>query len=80
MGSQRRIGARPVKTTQTPRYLQVAFSVGVHSMADGPLHWISKRQSITTRSSTESEIYATEKYFKILHNIVNILEEMDLRE
>ena len=32
----------------------------------GPLHWISKRQSITARSSAESEIYATDECCKAL--------------
>ena len=47
---------------------------------NGPLHWISKRQSIISRSSTYSEIYTTDKYVNILHHIANILEEMDLKE
>ena len=47
---------------------------------DVSLHWISKRQSITARSSTESDIYETDECVKILHLISNILEEMDLKE
>ena len=39
-----------------------------------------KRQSITARRSTDSEIYATNECVKILYHISNILEEMDLKE
>ena len=41
---------------------------------NGPLHWISKRQYITTQRSNEAEIYATDEFVKILHHITNILE------
>ena len=47
---------------------------------NAPLHWISKRQSITARIPTKSEIYATDEWVKILHHIANILEEIDMRE
>ena len=45
-----------------------------------PLHWISKSQSITSQSSTDSVIYATDECVKILNHITNILEEMDFKE
>jgi hypothetical protein len=32
----------------------------------GPLHWISKRQSVTACSSAEAEIYATDECVKFL--------------
>jgi hypothetical protein len=32
----------------------------------GPLHWLSKRQSVTAGSSAEAEIYATDEYVKFL--------------
>lgn len=32
----------------------------------GPIHWQSKRQSITARSSAEAEIYATDEYVREL--------------
>jgi hypothetical protein len=30
----------------------------------GPLHWLSKRQTVTARSSAEAEIYATNECVK----------------
>jgi hypothetical protein len=32
----------------------------------GPLHWLSKRQSVTAGSSVEAEIYATDECVKFL--------------
>ena len=42
----------------------------------GPLHWQSKRQSITALSSAESEIYATCEYTKELLYIKQILNDL----
>ena len=44
----------------------------------GPLHWISKRQSITARSSTEAEIYATDECVKSLQHISHIFQDLHL--
>ena len=44
----------------------------------GPVHWSSKRQSITARSSAEAEIYATDACVKCLQHIANILNDMGL--
>jgi hypothetical protein len=44
----------------------------------GPLHWVSKRQSITARSSTESEIYATDECTKCLLHLAQIVQGFDL--
>jgi deoxyuridine 5'-triphosphate nucleotidohydrolase len=44
----------------------------------GPLHWVSKRQSITARSSTEAEIYAIDECTKCLQHISNILTDLNL--
>ena len=45
----------------------------------GPLHWLSKRQSITARSSTEAEIYATDECVKQLQHISFLLEDINLQ-
>ena len=42
----------------------------------GPLHWSSKRQAFTARSSAETEIYAAEECTKSLQHITHILEEL----
>jgi len=44
----------------------------------GPLHWVSKRQSITARSSAEAEIYAIDECTKSLQHISNILSDLNL--
>jgi hypothetical protein len=38
----------------------------------GPLHWMSKRQTITAGSSAEAEIYATNECVKFLLELVQI--------
>eukprot|EP00957_Ditylum_brightwellii_P079783 6067724-Ditylum_brightwellii.AAC.1 len=45
---------------------------------NGPLHWVSKHQSITTRSSAEAEMYAMDECIKALLHINNILEDLGL--
>ena len=44
----------------------------------GPVHWISKRQAITARSSAEAEIYATDECVKFLQYITNIIKDLGL--
>ena len=46
----------------------------------GPLHWVSKRQSITARSSAEAEIYATDECTKALLHFHYLLEGLELSE
>jgi len=45
----------------------------------GPLHWLSKRQTITAGSSAEAEIYATDECIKFLLELVQLLEFLDLK-
>jgi len=40
----------------------------------GPLHWLSKRQSVTAGSSAEAEIYATDKCVKFLIELSQIMD------
>jgi len=44
----------------------------------GPLHWQSKRQTITARSSAEAEIYATDECVKQLLYVRNIIKDLGL--
>ena len=46
----------------------------------GPIHWISKRQTITARSSAEAEIYAVNECTKFLLYMQQIIEGLDLQE
>lgn len=44
----------------------------------GPVHWVSKRQTITARSSAEAEIYATDECVKQLIQLSYILAGLTL--
>jgi len=46
----------------------------------GPLHWQSKRQTITARSSAEAEIYATDECVKQLLYVRNIIKDLGLEQ
>jgi len=46
----------------------------------GPLHWLSKRQTVTAGSSTEVEIYATDECVKFLLELVQLLEILDVKQ
>ena len=45
----------------------------------GPVHWSSKRQTITARSSVKAEIYATDECVKFLQYISFLLDGMHLK-
>jgi hypothetical protein len=46
----------------------------------GPLHWLSKHQSVTAGSSAEAEIYATDECVKILLELVQLLDFLNVKE
>jgi hypothetical protein len=46
----------------------------------GPLHWISKRQSVTASSSAEAEIYATSECVKFVLELSQILDSLGVRD
>jgi hypothetical protein len=46
----------------------------------GPIHWVSKRQTITARSSAEAEIYATDECCKQLIQLSFIIDNLPLNE
>ncbi len=48
--------------------------------SNGPLHWQSKRQTITARSSAEAEIYATDECVKYLIHLRQILTDLHLHD
>jgi len=45
----------------------------------GPLHWLSRRQTVTAGSSAEAEIYATDECVKFLLELSQIFEFLDLK-
>jgi hypothetical protein len=46
----------------------------------GPLHWMSKRQTITAGSSAEAEIYATNECVKLFLELVQIYEFFGVKD
>jgi len=44
----------------------------------GPLHWSSKRQKVTARSSAEAEIYATDHCVRDILYLRNIMSDLNL--
>ena len=55
-------------------------SISGHLLAfHGPLHWTSKRQNITARSSAEAEIYATDKCVRDIQFVSNIIKDLRLQ-
>jgi len=45
----------------------------------GPLHWLSKRQTVTAGSSAEAEIYATDECVKFLLELEQLLAFLDVK-
>jgi hypothetical protein len=45
----------------------------------GPLHWLSKHQSVTAGSSAEAEIYATDECIKFLLELAQLLEFLQVK-
>jgi hypothetical protein len=46
----------------------------------GPLHWMSKHQSVTAGSSAEAEIYATNEFVKFLLELVQLLDFLGFKD
>jgi hypothetical protein len=46
----------------------------------GPVHWVSKHQTITARSSAEAEIYATDECTKCLLHLHQIVDGLHLTD
>jgi hypothetical protein len=46
----------------------------------GPIHWLSKRQSVTAGSSAEAEIYATDECVKSILELVQTLEFLGVKD
>jgi hypothetical protein len=44
-----------------------------------PLHWLSKRQTVTAGSSAEAEIYATDECVEFLLELEQLLDFLDVK-
>ena len=67
-------------TTQTVELFKSRSLSGFLLWFGGPLHWVSKRQSVTARSSAEAEIYATDECTKSLLHLSFIIEGFNLTD
>lgn len=45
---------------------------------NGPIHWSSKRQSLTARSTAEAEIIATDECVKFLLHMRNLCDDLNI--
>jgi hypothetical protein len=73
-------GATMTKTSmQLPLFATKSMSAFYIDLL-GPLHWLSKCQTVTAGSSVEEEIYATNECVKFLHKLVQILDFLGVRD
>ena len=71
------------KPTDKPKEVDIFKSRSLSGFLlwlSGPIHWVSKRQTITARSSAEAEIYAVDECTKYLLYLKQIIEGLDLQE
>ena len=70
-------------TSQQPETIELhksrSFSGHIISL-HGPVHWSSKQQSITARSSAESEIYATDECCKDILFLSQLITDLNLKQ
>ena len=78
-GPQDQSKPRPNESRTTPLFTNRSLS-GFLIYFSGPIHWVSKRQTITARSSAESEIYATDECTKCLLQLHHIVDGLGLTE
>jgi len=69
---------RSKSVTELPLFVSRSMSAFYIDLL-GPLHWLSKRQTVTAGSSAEAEIYATDECVKFLLELVQILEFLEVK-
>ena len=77
-GPQDQSRPRPNDTRQLEPFKTRSLS-GFLIWLGGPVHWVSKRQTITARSSTEAEIYATDECTKSLLHLSQLFQGLNLK-
>ena len=66
---------KPNETIEMLPFMNLSMS-GFIIIQNGPIHWVSKRQEITARSSVEAEIYAIDECVKGLLRLTHIIQDM----
>jgi hypothetical protein len=64
--------------TESPMFVSRSMSA-YYVYLCGPLHWLSKRQSITAGSLTEAEFYATNEGVKFFLELSQLLEFLEVK-
>ena len=68
------------KTPQQLELFKTRSLSGFLLWHQGPLHWVSKRQTITARSTAEAEIYATDECVKALLHLKQLVSGLKLTQ
>jgi len=69
------------KATSPPQEVELFKSRSISGFLihfHGPLHWMSKRQTVTATSSGEAEIYATNSCVKEIIHLRHIIQDLNL--
>ncbi len=78
-GPQDQSNPRPNETRTLNLFKSCSIS-GFLLWYSGPIHWQSKRQTITARSYAEAEIYATDECAKCLQHLLQMADGLNLTE
>ena len=70
---------QPTKTNHKLDLFKTRSMSGYIIWLNGPVHWVSRRQTYTARSSAEAEIYATDECAKQLRHLSLILSDIHLK-
>jgi hypothetical protein len=76
-GSQDQSKPHPTQNEEIDLFKSRSIS-GYLIWLSGPLHWVSKQQTITARSSAEAEIYATDECTKQLIHLSFLIKGFHL--
>jgi len=66
------------KSQELPLFVSCSISAFYIDLL-GPLHWLSKRQTVTAGSSAEAEIYAMDECVKFLLELNQLLEFLQVK-
>ena len=78
-GPQDQSVPRPTDTETTLDLFKSRSLSGFIVWGHGPIHWISKRQTLTARSSAEAEIVATDECVKFLLHLRNVCDDLNIQ-
>ena len=78
-GGQDQSIPNPAHPVELPLFKSRSIS-GFIILHNGPIHWISRRQKITARSSAEAEIYATDECVKGLLRLQHLIKDCNVSQ